>query len=923
MNRTGLIATLVIGIVMMLAFGYAHAQDPVIWDRHYGSSNSEVASRFLSTDDGGYLIAGETDHFEQVARDIYLIKINANGEEEWSHYYGNPENDACGDLVVTSDGGYLIVGSTWIQGANLAIWLIKIDQNGDVEWDNHYAGEGHEHGIRGFQMDDGGFAVLGYSYEPFGACLLRTDESGNQTDYSVVIDNVALFDAYWNGNSFITLCAQGVWSTPQLNCFGLDGDLEWTVDLAQGEEGICGTDFTLTSDGGYAVALHKRHTDALYYPMIVKIDENGGLEWSHLYEYDVPRLAQLMVDEVENNNLLVTGCDGAFYLLKAAEDGDLIWTSTQDDNDEFRQPDFGAELRIGANGTYEFLATTWLGRAGTITEGLDIAVSHFNQDGEFQSWQLYGFPGGSTETGNGIIHTSDGGYLIGGGTFVTNDMLADLLILRLDEEGDSLWSKTYDVGESLGDVHIIGMDDGAVLGGVVFSDEGRRSFWLMKIDGGGEQLWFHDYEHREAAWCGDLIKCRNGDYLIVGGFASGAALLASSEGEQLASASLGGCLASAIEREEGGFAFLAWQSCQVLVTDEDLQEQERYDAGVADEEPYGRSLIRTENDGFLVVGTLSNEDDRSFITRLDAEGEVVDQWIYEANRLKNSYAIFLLPDEQILLGNQWGVVRINDNGRIVAQTAVPHGEYLSPNAYNWELLEDGIMLATGIWPQYDYAPSDIWAIKINVDSLNEALPEVSCSPEALDFGVVAVGEEHHQGVTITNEGGENLILNSPYIQPQDSPFQIVFGGWREATVEPGNSILCNISFYTEREGRYLDTLYLTTNDLNSPYVQIPLYADARQLGIPKPELPMNFTLKRIFPNPFNTDAVAEIGMPRRGVVELSVFDLNGRLVIRRRVSIPVGWQRIGLGLNDVSAGEYIVKIDSDENVFLRKIVCVK
>lgn len=101
------------------------------WDKRFGGGyETDVAGRAYSVDqtsDGGYIIAGTVRSYGVPDTDIWLIKVDSNGNQQWTTKFGGTEGDSVYSVQQASDGGYIVAGETMSYGAGSAdAWLIKV-----------------------------------------------------------------------------------------------------------------------------------------------------------------------------------------------------------------------------------------------------------------------------------------------------------------------------------------------------------------------------------------------------------------------------------------------------------------------------------------------------------------------------------------------------------------------------------------------------------------------------------------------------------------------------------------------------------------------------------------------------------------------------------------------------------------------------
>jgi hypothetical protein len=103
-----------------------------IWNKTFGGINNDFGYSIQETNDGGYIMVGETDSFVELDWDVYLIKIDSDGNEVWSKTFGGSDDDTGWSVKQTTDGGYIIVGETWDDYMeDVDVYLIKLAPEGE------------------------------------------------------------------------------------------------------------------------------------------------------------------------------------------------------------------------------------------------------------------------------------------------------------------------------------------------------------------------------------------------------------------------------------------------------------------------------------------------------------------------------------------------------------------------------------------------------------------------------------------------------------------------------------------------------------------------------------------------------------------------------------------------------------------------
>jgi len=140
-----------------------------LWTKIFVGSKLDGGSSVRQTVDGGYIIVGGKESPAGIFNDVWLIKTDASGDIIWTKTYGGDFEDYGTSVQQTTDGGYAIVGNTDSFGSGgFDIWLLKTDALGDTLWTKTFGGSFYDYSESFQRSSDGGFILVG-STESFGA----------------------------------------------------------------------------------------------------------------------------------------------------------------------------------------------------------------------------------------------------------------------------------------------------------------------------------------------------------------------------------------------------------------------------------------------------------------------------------------------------------------------------------------------------------------------------------------------------------------------------------------------------------------------------------------------------------------------------------------------------------------------------------
>ena len=239
----------------------------VDWSRTFGGATDDRCWGMALTSDGGFALVGETTSSGTGEQDCFLVKTDAQGEESWSQTFGGEKGDRCFSIAVADDGGYILAGQSYSEGAgDRDVYVLKTSAAGELQWSKTFGGAASDVGHSITRTSDGSFMVTGYT--------TSLAEMGDDP-YLIKID--------------------------------MHGEVQWTRVLP-----MQGINHTLTgdlgTDGGFCLAGFSEYPDKrANAALLVKTDPEGHLHWHR----DV---------------LLTDSGQSLGYTAKATPDGGCIFT---------------------------------------------------------------------------------------------------------------------------------------------------------------------------------------------------------------------------------------------------------------------------------------------------------------------------------------------------------------------------------------------------------------------------------------------------------------------------------------------------------------------------------------------------------------------------------------------------------------------
>jgi len=307
------------------------------------------------------------------------------------------------------------------------------------------------------------------------------------------------------------------------------------------------------------------------------------------------------------------------------------------------------------------------------------------------------------------------------------------------------------------------------------------------------------------------------------------------------------------------------------------------------------------------------------IVRTDSEGEEIWRRIY-TNDEDITLALFgtvvETPDGGFAMGQYTGAYnvrlsRVSSEGDFIWTTLyhVGGGQYSS---YSLILMEDFGYVLGGFSGVGD------WLVRTEPDSLSEIAWDLQVSEETHDFGEVTLDSTVTWELTLTNEAEYPVIIQS--VTTDSAVFSIEFDD--VLTLEPDEEASIPVSF-TPTESREYSGSLTVHNKFRDVVVELS------GIGVPlsvieESNLPLEFALYAVYPNPFNDAVQVQYSLPEVAEIKVAVYDLSGREVVTLINGVQTaGAHQTYWNSEGMASGSYVIHLESAGVVRTQKLALIK
>lgn len=364
----------------------------ILWRTTFGGTKHDYLSSAISTGDGGFLLSG-TSHSNQSGNkkadniggsDVWLIRLNENGEEVWQQTLGTKANDEASGIAQTTDGGFMITGQITRQNNLFGakdIFICKLDKSGKILNTIIIGGKSNDEVMDIKATKDGGAVVLAYSRSGKSEDLKKQEtesqsptSENNENKAKNLLENVSQFvgkatENFGEGDFWIIKLDKNAKVQWQKNYGGKEDDLP--KKIANSEKGFIVLGETQSNASGNKRGNIEEGTDL----WILSLDENGNEIWQKTYNFggrDVAMSLDVITKTNKDNfsedkGYLVGGYtqaeglaktdDEKFWLLYLDSNGKVVWRKHVEGTSKKKEERLVA-AKLQSNGSFLLAGTS-------------------------------------------------------------------------------------------------------------------------------------------------------------------------------------------------------------------------------------------------------------------------------------------------------------------------------------------------------------------------------------------------------------------------------------------------------------------------------------------------------------------------------------------------------------------------------------
>ncbi len=500
------------------------------WNRTFAWDKNEYGAAIEETIDGGFIIAGSTDSFTKFMdnTDVFLIKTNDTGIMTWKKTYTAGSHEWGHAVKQTSDGSFIVLGYTNNLGVGgFDVWLLKMDNMGIEQWNRTYGGVNNDEGYLLTLSPEGDYVLVSetqsFGQENIWFLMIKKETIRFNKSYGPSMENQGWWVEQTSDGGYIFIGHKEINSTGNWAAWLVKtdnyGNITWNKTFGGITINNPGKSVHQTNDSGYIFLSHTYTAKTNLDIWIIKTNSTGHEQWNKSIIGDKLDFGSSIRQTSDNGYIIIgqtmSNSAGGYdiWLVKTNSTGDMEWNKTfggvgTDMGRDVWETDDGGFIIIGDTSTYSI-------------GGYDVWLIKTNETG-VEEWNRT-FSGIDEESGASVQQTSDHGFIIAGHTRTYGPGNHDAWLIKTNKTGIEQWNRTYGMpGVGLNGIDFARSVDQTIDGGYFMVGQtysfgaGGYDIWIIKTNETGLEQWNRTFGNNQNDEGRMGQQTLDGGYIIIG-----------------------------------------------------------------------------------------------------------------------------------------------------------------------------------------------------------------------------------------------------------------------------------------------------------------------------------------------------------------------------------------------------------------------
>ncbi len=486
-----------------------------LWMKTYGGAEDDYVKKIIKTSDGGYILCGTSKTYTNGNEDVFIIKVNKDGVTQWSQNYGLALAGDYGiNVVQTAEGYFYITGKQYnIGNMTYDLCLIKTDQTGNELWTKLFGNNMEEETATMSLTPDNKIIMIGNRQFAAGnnnVCIIRTDTAGNVLDEKTIGDTLNYLSSAMainaSGNIIFTGSAEATTGELRPFMFSTGADLNslWARHYSN-------TNNSWTSEGGIVKGIDDGFLFAGAYSganpsrlHLVKTDDWGFVQWKEAF-------GGYAIDEYSNIEALKTNDDN-YLIAFDTYNGEVFLVKVNDQGNELWSVNAMEGSYLGYLGGITKQGNDFVLAVTELSSGNpEMATVFVSGAGSVSNTEVYTATG-TDDYAKNLCQTADNGFFVCG----TSD--DDMIIIKTDNTGAKQWEKVFSAVDDETPLSIkkTPFDNYLLTGEYIKQGFTNGDIFIKKLDDNAGVIWEKEYGGTGDEYNGRSILSNDSCFITIG-----------------------------------------------------------------------------------------------------------------------------------------------------------------------------------------------------------------------------------------------------------------------------------------------------------------------------------------------------------------------------------------------------------------------